>query len=326
MSHALSHVRGVDTYVDHLAGRTQERLPEHQWRMLLDTLGLGIEQAMQHVGRTQPDGAAFAKWVIATAGAPDESKVARYHAALDGAPVPEATAACLAAIDAVPPVLGAADLAHWQEHGFVILRAAIDTDVTREAAALLWSIVGATPGDSESWYGNPDLNGIMVQHFQSAEQDKIRRSPRIHKAFSQLWGHTDLWMNTDRFGFNPPNRHDWTFAGQPLHWDDSLARPIPFGTQGILYLTDTAADQGALRLIPGFHHEVDAWLDTLGDTDPRQIDLTAQAIPIAANAGDLIIWRADLPHGATANRGAAPRLVQYLAMYPPTPIPKRPWL
>lgn len=325
MSDALAHIRGVAAYLDRLSGRAQERLPEHQWRMLLDTLGLGIEQAMQHIGRTRPDPATFAEWVIATAGQPAAETVARYHAALDGAPLPAATAARLAEIDAMQPVLDANDLSHWDEHGYVILRTAIDPALAHETAALVWRIVGATPTDPESWYGKAQ-NGIMVQHFQSAQQDAIRRAPRIHKAFAQLWGTTDLWMNTDRLGFNPPTRGDWNFAGQPLHWDDSLTRPIPFGTQGILYLTDTAAEQGALRLIPGFHHKLDAWLDSLGDSDPRLVDLTAQAVPITANAGDLIIWRSDLPHGATTNHGRAPRLVQYMAMYPPTPIAPRDWL
>ncbi len=326
MSHALTHVRGIETYLDQLTGRTHTGLPEHQWRMLLDTLGLGIEQAIQQIGRTRPDVATFADWVIATAGHPDPERLARYHAALDGGPLPVATAAQLAAIDAMPPVLDATDLAHWEQHGYVILRAAIDPALAEDTAALVWSIVGASPTDPASWYDDDARNGIMVQHFQSAQQDAIRRAPRIHRAFAQLWGSTDLWMNTDRLGFNPPVRDDWKFAGQPLHWDDSLVRPIPFGTQGILYLTDTAAEQGALRLIPGFHHKLDAWLDSLGDGDPRLVDLTAQAVPIAANAGDLIIWRADLPHGATANHGRAPRLVQYMAMYPPAPIIPRAWL
>ncbi len=326
MSNALSHIRGIETYLDRLSGRSQERLPEHQWRMLLDTLGLGIEQTMQHVGRTRPDPATFAEWVIATAGEPDPDQVVRYHAALDGAPLPPTTAARLAEIDAMPPALDADDLSHWNEHGYVILRAAIDPALAEATATLVWEIVGASPNDPASWYDVGARNGIMVQHFQSAQQDAIRRSPRIHKAFAQLWGSSDLWMNTDRLGFNPPVRDDWKFAGQPLHWDDSLVRPIPFGTQGVLYLTDTAAEQGALQLIPGFHHKLDAWLDSLGDSDPRLVDLTAQAVPIAAKAGDLIIWRSDLPHGATANHGRVPRLVQYMAMYPPTPVVPRDWL
>ncbi len=45
-----------------------------------------------------------------------------------------------------------------------------------------------------------------------------------------------------------------------------------------------------------------------------------------AGAGELIIWRKDLPHGASPNRSSRPRLAQYLNMYSPEPSPDRPWL
>jgi ectoine hydroxylase-related dioxygenase (phytanoyl-CoA dioxygenase family) len=41
-----------------------------------------------------------------------------------------------------------------------------------------------------------------------------------------------------------------------------------------------------------------------------------RAIPIAGSAGDLIVWHQALPHGATPNFGASPRVVQYLNMFP----------
>jgi ectoine hydroxylase-related dioxygenase (phytanoyl-CoA dioxygenase family) len=166
----------------------------------------------------------------------------------------------------------------------------------------------------------------MVQHFQHPAQTAIRRSPRIHKAFAQLWGTADLWMTTDRMSFNPPERPGYQFPGPHLHWDASLTRPIPFGTQGILYLTDTAADQGALRLVPGFHRRLGTWLDGLGERHPREVDLSGEAVTIPANGGDLIIWRQDLPHGASPNQSARPRLAQYLTMYSAASSDLRPWL
>ena len=121
-------------------------------------------------------------------------------------------------------------------------------------------------------------------------------------------------MLTDRISFNPPERADAPFQGFPLHWDTSLTPPIPFAVQAILYLTDTAADQGALRLVPGFHRRIAEWLVGLGGIDPRAVDLDGAAVPVPAGAGDLIIWRQDLPHGASPNRAQSPRLAQYLTM------------
>jgi len=85
----------------------------------------------------------------------------------------------------------------------------------------------------------------------------------------------------------------------------------------VLYLTDTAADQGAFRCVPGFHRRIDAWLDGLGDADPRKVDLSDEQHMVAGKAGDLIIWRQDLPHAASPNRSDRPRLVQYLNYYSP---------
>ncbi len=296
-----------------------ETSPPDEWmadKLLLDTLGLGLEQAIQHVAQAPRDYDAFLDWIVAVAGAPDPETIARYHAALDGAPLPSATAARLAAIDALPPVLGPDDIAHWDAHGYVILRGAITPAEIEAAAALVWALAEADPGDPVTWHGARQ-QGMMLQHFQHPALDAARRSPRIHKAFAQLWGDSDLWPRIDRVSFNAPLLPGQGFAAPRLHWDVSLIPPIPFATQGILYLSDTAADQGALELVPGFHHRIEAWLASLGGADPRGVDLSAEAVPIAANAGDLIIWRQDLPHGASPNRAARPRLAQYLNFYSP---------
>ena len=49
-------------------------------------------------------------------------------------------------------------------------------------------------------------------------------------------------------------------SGPHLHWDVSVKTPIPLGTGGILYLTDTPPEQGAFTLVPGFQRWGEAWL------------------------------------------------------------------
>ncbi|WP_448661713.1 phytanoyl-CoA dioxygenase family protein [Sphingomonas sp. CJ20] len=293
-------------------------------RMLLDTLGLGLEQTFTKLAE-QPSSEQFAAWVMETAGAPDPMQWARYQARVAGAPMPDDVRAWLEAVETAPPVLDAADLAHWDAQGYVILRGAISRDEAAAAEALLWRVMGAAPDDPESWYG-PRTHGIMVQHFQDPALDAARHSPRVHKAFAQLWGTADLWPSVDRMSFNPPERGDYRFPGPHLHWDVSLMLPIPFATQGILYFTDTAADQGALSLVPGFHHRLEAWLAELGDANPRTVDLSAEAVPIPAGAGDLILWRQDLPHGASPNRASRPRMAQYVNRYSPDLTSHPVWL
>lgn len=286
-------------------------------RVILDTVGLGLEQTQQFLGGQHPDLAAFEAWATATAGPPDPERVDRFRAWQERRPPPESTQIRLYAIEAMAPVLSDADLETWRREGVVVLSDAISQSEVAAAAAALWETVGGRPEDPSSWY-RPNDHGIMVQLFQHPAMEAARRSPRIHKAFAQLWGSADLWLTIDRLSFNPPETPSYRFRGPNLHWDCSLATPIPFATQGILYLEDTAADQGALTLVPGFHHRLEAWLEALGpDANPREIDLSSEATPIAGRAGDLIIWRQDLPHGASPNRAARPRLAQYLNMYHP---------
>jgi hypothetical protein len=224
------------------------------------------------------------------------------------------------------PVLDEADLACWNENGYVVLREAVPAEDCRAAERAIWEFMQMAPENPEGWYAGPQGHSIMVQLVHHPAFDRNRASRRIRAAFAQLWGTDDLQVTVDRGGFNPPERPGWPFPGPHLHWDTSIAPPMPFNIQGILYLTDTPANQGAFCCVPGFHRGFDAWLDSLpSGVDPRELDLSAQAIPIAGKAGDFVLWHAALPHGASPNRGVQPRIVQYISMYPPGLADPRPW-
>ena len=158
----------------------------------------------------------------------------------------------------------------------------------------------------------------MVQLFQHPVLERNRKAPAIRGAYEQLWGRTDLWMNTDRVSFNPPENEHYTFPGPRLHWDVSLDLPIPLGLQGLLYLTDTAENQGAFTLVPGFQNKIENWVNSLPPgTDPRTQDLYQLGPkPIAASAGDFILWHQALPHGSSPNTASLPRIVQYINYLP----------
>ena len=278
---------------------------------------LGLEQTTSYLGTAAPSFAEFERWIVATTGGVPPERVARINAAVAGRAMPAECAHFLAAVEASAPVLAAAELAHFDEHGYVVLRDAVPAAMRDEAAQALWQHLGADPNDPETWYRQRD-HGIMVQYFQHPAFTAIRRAPRIHKAFAQLWGKADLWATTDRVGFNPPQREGFKFPGPRLHWDVSVRTPIPFGTGGILYLTETPPEQGAFTVVPGFQRWGEAWLKALPPgADPRRQDLYALGPrAIGGNAGDLIIWHQALPHGASPNRGTRPRMVQYINMFP----------
>jgi Phytanoyl-CoA dioxygenase (PhyH) len=305
-----------------LAGRSgrqvaADRHERHLDHLVIDALGVGLEQMMRYLITTAPTFEDLERWIVATAGPVAPLQAARINAAVTGAAYPAEIAQWLAAIEANPPVLSADDLAFWHTHGYVVVPDAVPAESLAAAAQAVWEHVGARPDDPESWYRQRH-NGIMVQYFQHPAFAANRRSPRIHKAFAQVWDTADLWVTTDRVGFNVPERHGWRFPGPDLHWDTSLVMPMPFHAQGILYLTDTPPEQGAFTCVPGFHRRIDDWLASLpADADPRRQDLHALgSLPIGGRAGDLIIWNDALPHGSRPNGGSAPRIVQYIRMYP----------
>jgi len=294
-----------------------------EWRttqVLFSGLGLGQEPTMRYVLGQRPDFAAFEDWIIANNGGPfAPEQIARLNAALSGAAAPPATAARLQAIEAAPPVLNADDLAHWEQEGWVRLRGAISPQAAQACAEVVWQAQGMTPDDPAGWgrFG-PHQQCVFVQMFRHPVLDANRHSARIHKAFAQLWGTADLWPSIDRIGFNPPESSGIPFPGPGIHWDVSLAQPIPLGIQGLIYLSDTDPDQGAFALVPGMQRTIGDWLGTVPPRgNPRQhaID-TLTMTPIGGQAGDMVLWHHALAHGPTPNRGSRPRLVQYLKFFP----------
>ncbi len=279
---------------------------------LICGLGLGLRETMQCLHERRPSLEQFEHWILEINGATiSRERIERLNAALSGewktgpAPSPE------------DKVFTADDISFWDENGYVVLHDAVAPENCRAAREAICQFLKMKMEDSNTWYGPKQGHSIWIPLLHHPTLDANRRSLRIHKAFAQLWGRTDLWITTDQSGMNPPEREGWKFPGPNLHWDVSIALPIPFGVQGILYLADTAAEQGAFCCVPGFHKKIEAWLQSLpANTDPRSVDLSKEAVPIAGKAGDLIIWHHSLPHGSSPNRAQLPRFVQYMTMRP----------
>ncbi|MFZ6744271.1 phytanoyl-CoA dioxygenase family protein [Undibacterium sp. JH2W] len=320
--HQQLDVPGLHSYwlrkMGSLAGLSTGHDPHfHQDRLLLHVLGLGLEQTTQYLSQNRPDFAGFEAWIIYTAGMPSSNVIARLQNLFDSASLSPDILSLFEQVASMPNVFSKEDLQHWAEHGFIILHDAIPAADCELAAQTIWDALGASEDDEASWYHKGHAN-IMVQLFQSPAFEKNRRSLRIHKAFAQLWGTVDLWATTDRCSFNVPEKPGHVFQGPDLHWDVSLQQPVPFATQGVLYLSDTPPEQGALTLVPGFHQQLENWLDALPEnTCPREQDLHALGSQaIGGKAGDLVIWHQALPHGSRPNRGKKPRIVQYINMLP----------
>ena len=228
-------------------------------------------------------------------------------------------------------ILSEADRAFWGENGYVVVPDAVPRENLNRLVEAIWEFLEIDPDDPEDWYRHepytrehrtsPISSGGMVEIYQHQAIWDNRQHPRVHQAFAEIWGDENLWVSLDRANMKPPAREDkpaWNNKGM-IHWDlDTSKRPLGFGVQGVLYLTDTAEDQGGFQCVPGFHRMFEEWVKTQPeDRNPSRPDLeglTVKAIP--GKAGDLLIWHRLLAHGNGHNRSDRPRLAQYITMSP----------
>ena len=228
-------------------------------------------------------------------------------------------------------VLSDADLALFREQGYVVVPNAVPAPNLQAMIDVIWQFLGADGDQRDSWYRFPpsdltDRNGPisragMVEIYQHQALWENRQYPRVYQAFVDIWQTPRLWVTLDRANMKPPMTADhpeWEHRGF-IHWDmDTSQQPLRFGVQGVLCLTDTAANQGGFQCVPGFPARFDEWVATQpADRSPNVPDLSGlevQSIP--GTAGDLLIWNSLLPHGNGENTSACPRLAQYISMFP----------
>ncbi|MFZ2406224.1 MAG: phytanoyl-CoA dioxygenase family protein [Methylobacter sp.] len=285
---------------------------------LMQGLGLGIVEPPEYLFNQRPDYTAFEQWIVQKLGGrPDRALVERLNDMVRRYLQQPRRNYPIQNKDIREPVLSAADLAFWQENGYVVLRNAVSAEDCREAELAIWDFLGMDPQNPDSWYGGTHM--FWVPLFQHPALNKNRAALRIRKAFEQIWGTDDLWATVDRVSLNRPERGGINISGPSrLHWDVSIALPVPFGVQGLLYLSDTSAEQGAFRCVPGFHHRITQWMEGLApEQNPREQDLESLGpVPVPGSAGDFVIWHHALPHGSGRNLAHYPRVVQYIKLFP----------
>ena len=228
-------------------------------------------------------------------------------------------------------VLSKEDWAFWEENGYVVVKEAVPQENLDAMVDAIWAFLEIDREDREQWYKykpstrkdkcSPISAGGMVEMYQHQALWDNRQYPKVHQAFAEILGDEQLWVSLDRANMKPPARADrpeWCNEGM-IHWDmDTSQRPLKTGLQGVLYLTDTAEDQGGFQCVPGFHRMFDEWVKTQPeDRDSRRPDLEGLEVKsIAGQAGDLLIWHRLLAHGNGHNRSDQPRLAQYITMKP----------
>lgn len=224
------------------------------------------------------------------------------------------------------------DLRFFDENGYVTLGEAVPPENCRAVIDALFAFLEMDPDDPDDWYRSPLNRGGMTEMYQHQALWNNRQHPRLHEAFSQILGTEKLWVSIDRANFNPPEREDRPEYGHEgfIHWDmDTRTMPsavdgrAPLGVQGVLYLTDTPAERGGFRCVPGHHLLLQRWARTKepipgapSETNPgAPCSLQGlNVIPVLGEAGDLVIWDRRLLHGNGRNVSDQPRFAQYLSM------------
>jgi hypothetical protein len=209
----------------------------------------------------------------------------------------------------------------FADQGYVIARNVVPKEDCDAVIDALWEFLGLNRSDPDDWYRLPLKPGGMIEMYQHQAEWNNRQNPRLYEAFCEIRSADKLCVSIDRVGmklpYNPAHP-DYDHKGF-IHWDvDTANLPVPFGVQGVLCLTDTTADMGGFQCIPGFHKNLEEWIATQpADRNTRQPDMTGlTAVPIPAQAGDLIIWNSRLAHGNGRNLSERPRYSQYISMFP----------
>lgn len=287
-------------------------------RVVLDSIGLGIVEPFQYLFHKRPTFLEFEAWITETLGSPltpeTVEKTNRYVMEF----LEEKTIRFPCSGEIENPVFDEQDIEFWNENGYIILKNAIPIEDAIASEMAVWDFLGFDPKSPQPWYQRAQT--FWVDLFQHPVLNRNRNSARIKKAFAQLWGSEELIASVDRTSFNPPLKDGVNHSGPSrLHWDASIALPMRFDVLGILYLNDVAENQGAFRCVPGFHLRMESWIAGLPEnTNPRDENLESLGVvSVGGNAGDLIIWRQDLPHGSGLNLADKPRIAQYITMYPP---------
>lgn len=287
-------------------------LPSDEWsldRAVLDLCGIGLEPGIQMLYQCERLSELIAAIDKLNLTAEDKHRINhQLNMLMQGAPQL-----------AVPEILSQEQLAFWQANGYLVVPGVLSDEQCEKSRRVIWEYLQADSNIADSWYQSPErMQKIMLQLFRHPVLDENRNVPLIRKIFEQLWQRVDLAMSTDRISFNPPETESWKFPGPDMHWDIPLQAPVSFGTQGLIYLTDTPEEQGAFCCVPGFHLKIEEWLrqQNKPDVELQKQNWSAWPVkPIAAKAGDLVIWHHALPHGASPNKAEYPRMVQYINMY-----------
>ena len=252
-------------------------------------------------------------------------------------------------LSGVSPQFSSADLQHWNDHGFLILKGFFQEAVVEDYKRHI----------DELWQGRgrPDNPLVMFTargkiHFRDAvasDRSQCCRlvdhyltdtstrdlilDPRLVKILQRLMGHAPVVCNTILFERgSEQDMHSDMFYMPPVTEEQMLATWIA--------LDDVTEDNGPLVYVPGSHklpshrfsngsvRAIPAEVpDAVAAMRKRMSDLGLRDEKFTAKRGDVLIWHSRLVHGGDAIRDRSAKRTSIVTHYLSTcDVPMGDWL
>ncbi|MBW8850318.1 MAG: phytanoyl-CoA dioxygenase family protein [Xanthomonadales bacterium] len=190
------------------------------------------------------------------------------------------------------------DPARLQRDGYALLRGAIPADWLVPLRAAFDA--GVTPSDRWPVPRGPDWRHSMLDLDPTVQA--VCRLPALLATAGALIGERFFLAQVEGRAPLPGGGH------QGLHRDFSAERPGDT-VNALAFFDDYGPDNGATRLVPGSHRPAP-------DAPPFDLADESRAVQLSGQAGDILVFDADLLHAASLNRSGAQRrsiLIGYFA-------------
>ena len=205
------------------------------------------------------------------------------------------------------------------EQGWLMIPDVVPKALCERSAAALCNFIDVDPEDPDTWHNYVTHgHGIIPLHHDQALWD-VRQLPQMHELFSVIYQTPKLWVSFDRGSFKVPSSfHESGFRMDAVHWDGDPRIAEDLAVQGLVYLTDTPAEQGAFAMVPDLYRTLDQWLAVpRTDAEARRPDVSEYPlVPVGGPQGSVVLWHRKMAHTSLANNSTKPRLVQYVTMTP----------
>jgi ectoine hydroxylase-related dioxygenase (phytanoyl-CoA dioxygenase family) len=225
-----------------------------------------------------------------------------------------------------------AEIEEFWENGFIVIKDVLDADTMATAKQAILDMVPRDLVFGEHFASHSGrlkpYNADGKQSFYTPELLPLLCNEKLYKVMSDLFETDYLFANDGSLGITLKDTSSEGLT-QKLHLDmrrptrEQLTREhvrFDVGMGGCYYLSDVEENGAGIHVIPRGHKMVEEIFFNEEDglerfENWRNINDLAPSIEVTANAGDFVLMHHMMPHGASRNRNAVPRIAQFTRFY-----------